>query len=106
MIVEITSLAPTVALSRPAIPAHSAPARRLERPRDPAPRPPGGRGEAPPPPVVKRRGRPARRRPAPPRRIRADEVLALTADVEQPAAERERDRQAREDERRRHDQRL
>ena len=37
---------------------------------------------------------------------RADDVLALAADVEQAAAERERDREAGEDQRRREDQRL
>jgi hypothetical protein len=37
---------------------------------------------------------------------KADEILALTADVEHPAAEGERDRERGEDERRRDDQRL
>src|SRR6185295_16586223 len=37
---------------------------------------------------------------------KADEVLALAADVEHPAAERERDGQRREHERRRDDERL
>ena len=46
------------------------------------------------------------RRPDPEPRDHADEVLALTADVEQAAAERKRDRQPREDQRRRQDQRL
>ena len=42
----------------------------------------------------------------PHRQDRADDVLTLAADVEQAAAERERDRQAGEDQRRRLDQRL
>ena len=51
-------------------------------------------------------GMPVERRADPDGRERADEVLALAADVEQAAAERERDREAGEDQRRRMDQRL
>ena len=91
MIVEITSCAPTVALRNPAIPAISGAGQRadqhrerhvqvrvhaLERGADP-------HGEDPP-----------------------GEVLALAADVEQAAAECERDGETHEDERRRLDQRL
>ena len=46
------------------------------------------------------------RRADPDRQDRADDVLALAADVEQAAAERERHREAGEDQRRREDQRL
>ena len=38
--------------------------------------------------------------------VEADEVLALAADVEHPAAERERDREPGQDQRRRLEQRL
>ncbi len=55
---------------------------------------------------VQERVHPAERRADPDREHRADDVLALAADVEQAAAERERDGEAREDERRRQDQRL
>ena len=55
--------------------------------------------------VQQRRHR-VERRAEPDRHVGADEVLALAADVEQAAAERERHRQAGEDQRRRDDQRL
>ena len=91
MIVVITSLAPVVAFSRPAIPPHTAPAAHA--------------------PSIARTmcGKPGiavERRADPDRHVGADEVLALAADVEQAAAEGERHRQAGEDQRRRDDQRL
>ena len=49
---------------------------------------------------------PSKEEPTQTREDRADDVLALAADVEQAAAERERDREAGEDQRRRLDQRL
>ena len=51
-------------------------------------------------------GIPSNEEPIQTRHDRADDVLALAADVEQAAAERERDREAGEDQRRRLDQRL
>ena len=92
MIVVITSLAPVVAFSTPAIPPTTAPrgAGRDRCEHD----------------VQERSACPSNDEPTQTADERADEVLALAADVEQAAAERERDRQAGEDQRRRHDQRL
>ena len=80
---------------------------RLEDPGDPAPDHPGERSRR------RSRGRCGATRGVP-GEVRADvergeeahEVLALAADVEHPAAERERDRDRREDERREDDERL
>ena len=88
MIVVITSWAPTVALRNPAMPAQTAPARRR---------------------AGKRAARAARARGRQPdadpdRRDGADDVLALAADVEKAAAERERDGEPGEDQSRRNDQ--
>ena len=91
MIVVITSLAPVVAFSRPAMPPHTR--SRRARP-DHADH------------DVRQRRHRVERRAEPDGHVGADEVLALAADVEQAAAERERDRQAGEDQRRRDDQRL
>ena len=91
MIVEITSLAPTVAFSRPAMPAHAAPASVASDDREHD---------------VQQLGHVGERGADPHRDVRADEVLALAADVEQPAAEGEGDREPGEDQRRREDQRL
>ncbi len=88
MIVEITSWAPVVALRNPAIPPQRAPARiasTMHRTMC------AGTGDA----------RPVRAEDQ--GRVGAGEVLALPADVEHPAAERERDREAAQDQRR-HDQ--
>ena len=90
MIVVITSCAPTVALRKPAIPAHAAPASTRA--------------------VIASRTCgtwPCRRtRADPDGNDRPDDVLALSADVEEAAAERERDREPGEDERRGHQERL
>ena len=91
MIVVITSWAPTVALRKPAIPAQIAPASVA----------------ADDPEQDVRERRHARQRGADPDRdVEADEVLALAADVEHAAAERERDREPGQDQRRRLQQRL
>ena len=91
MIVEITSCAPVVAFRKPAIPAQAAPASVARRPR--AGRAAGSAmlDEVDADPV---------------RDDEADEVLALAADVEHAAAEREGDREAGEDQRRRLQERL
>ena len=91
MIVEITSWAPTAAFSSPAIPAQTAPARVASDDREHDVQQPRHAGE---------------RRADPHGDVGADEVLALAADVEQPAAEGEGDREAGEDQRRGGDQRL
>ena len=91
MIVVITSCAPTVALSSPAMPAQAAPAR--DRDDD---------GED----DVQERVHPRERRADPDGEDRADEILALASDVEHAAAEGECDRDAGEDQRRRDQQRL
>ena len=49
---------------------------------------------------------PAKATPDPVRDVEPDEVLALTADVEHPAAESERDRETGQDQRRRLQERL
>ena len=91
MIVEITSWAPTVAFRKPAIPAQIAPARVA-------------------PPIARRTcgsaAHPGEVGADPVRDEEADEVLALPADVEHAGAERERDREPAEDERRRLQERL
>ena len=86
MIVEITSWTPTVAFRKPAIAAQAAPARRGEDDR---------RGRcASPEDMLAPRG-------ADPRGDEgADDVLALAADVEEAALERERDGEAGQDQRR------
>ena len=91
MIVEITSCAPTVALRTPAIPAYAAAASVAghDREQDVRQRVHAREGDA-----------------DPVRDDQADEVLALAADVEHPAAEREGNGEAGEDERRRLQQRL
>ena len=86
MIVEITSLAPVVAFSKPAMPAHTAPATTAASDREHD---------------VQERRHAVERRADEDRGERADEVLALAADVEQAGAEGERDREAGEDQRRR-----
>ena len=80
MIVEITSCAPTVAFRKPAIPAQRAPAegRRADREQD-----------------VRQRSHPLKAVADPVGHVEAYEVLALTSNVEHPAAERERDCEAR-----------
>ena len=91
MIVEITSWAPTVALRTPAIPAHTAPASVAsdEREED-----------------VRQRAHAGERDADPVRDEQADEVLALAADVEHAATEREGDGKAGEDQRARLQERL
>ena len=92
MIVEITSLAPV---------------RRLQQAGDARPQPAGEqRRRAIASTTCRSAGVPSRRGADVDRGERADEVLALAADVEQAGAERERDRQAGEDQRRGQDQRL
>ena len=91
MIVVITSLVPATAFSRPAMPAHTATEHDAREPRHDH---------------VQQRGHPVERGADPDGEDRADDELALAADVEQAAAERERHRQAGEDQRRRDDQRL
>ena len=80
MIVEITSCAPTVAFRKPAIPAQSAP-------------------QSAPATAAKRTWRngfrPSNEEPIQTARTAPDDVLALPADVEEAAAERERDGEAR-----------
>ena len=91
MIVVITSWAPTVALRNPAMPAHSAPASIASAIAS----------------TMCTSGREARPgRADPDRDDRPDEVLPLAADVEEAAAERERDGEPRQDQRRRQEQRL
>ena len=80
MIVVITSWAPTVAFRKPAIPAQIAPA---------------SVAATIPISTCGQRRHARERRADPDRDVQADEVLALAADVEHPAAERERDREAR-----------
>ena len=92
MIVEITSLAPVVARSS-AGDARPTP-RRPEQAATIASR------------MCSTPGMTANDEPTQTAKYDADEVLALAADVEQAAAERERDREAGEDQRRGHDQRL
>ena len=89
MIVEITSWAPTVALRKPAIPAQSAPTESAcdRREED-----------------VQQRVHAAERRADPDSEHGADDVLALTADVEHAATECECDGETREDQRRRQDE--
>ncbi len=93
MIVVITSCAPTVAFRKPAMPAR--PRRRASRrdDRDEDQEPAGQVDE----PASSSRRAPRRSSPR---------GTALAADVEEPAAKRERDRQSREHERRPEDQRL
>ena len=91
MIVEITSWRPTVAFRKPAIPAQSRAGERRGADREQDVRQRGHAREADADPV---------------RDDEADEVLALPADVEHPAAEGEGDREAGEDQRRRLEQRL
>ena len=91
MIVVITSWAPTVAFRKPAIPAQAAPA---------------SAARAIATTMCSLPPRPAHEEPTQTDDHRADDVLALAADVEHAAAERERDREAGEHERRGDQQRL
>ena len=79
---------------------------RLEHAGDPAPDPAGDDGGHDGEEDVQRPREPLEVGPDVERRDEPDPVLALAADVEEPAAEGEGDREAREDERRHEDERL
>ena len=91
MIVVITSWAPTVAFRNPAMPAQSAPA---------------SAARAIASTMCSPWFMPAHEEPTQTDTIAPDDVLALAADVEHAAAERERHREAREDERHGDEERL
>ena len=91
MIVEITSLAPVAAFRRPAIPAHKPPATAAATIANM---------------MWSTAGIPANEEPIQTATIAPDGVLALAADVEHAGAERERDREADEEQRCGLDQRL
>ena len=91
MIVVITSCAPTVAFRKPAMRRDAGAGEHRERDREED---------------VQALRHPGPRRADPDRDDRAGDVLALAADVEEAAAERERDGEPRADQRRRQDQRL
>ena len=91
MIVLITSCAPVVALSNPAMPAQTAPAAQAATI---ASR------------MWRKLGMSANDEPTHTAAIGPDDVLAVAADVEQARPERERHREASEDQRRGDDQRL
>ena len=71
--------------------------RRLQEAGDPGPGRAGERADDDRERDVQERVQPVERRADPDGEDRADEVLALAADVEQAAAEGERDREPRED---------
>ncbi len=91
MIVVITSCAPTLAFRIPAIPPQIAPARIAARMREQD---------------VQRARHSLEVRPDQQRRDQPDPELSLAADVEEPAAEGERDGDRGQDQRRRHEERL
>src|ERR671914_1468178 len=82
------------------------PDRRLQRPRDPGPDGAGQTGGRDRQHDVQEAGHPGELRTHPHRGDRSDDVLPLAADVEQPGAERERHREAGQDQRRGDDQGL
>ncbi len=92
MIVEITSWAPVVAFRKPAIPAQAAPASEAAT-----------IGEQD---VREASASSTNETPTQFATIEPDEVLALAADVEEAAAEREGDREPGQDQRRRLQERL